>query len=226
MSDECHSPSAMAEEENAHDEAAVGLLAKKCHGVSPMGRIKKRSFTLVETLLAFSLIAIVVGTLTLHFVKTSRLKARIEQTAHEILKRKLVQERLTQIFGSIYLEGEEKPHFICKNNQLELIINNGFDHDEALRGAVAATLYLKNHCLMLKLKKDKAEREENLYSGVRALEWEFMNRQAEVLLKASWDKDEPLLPLAIRLNLKTHDEQTDQFAFFPNILPPVIHCDK
>ena len=79
---------------------------------------------------------------------------------------------------------------------------------------------------MLKLKKDKAEREENLYSGVRALEWEFMNRQAEVLLKASWDKDEPLLPLAIRLNLKTGADQTDQFAFFPNILPPVIHCDK
>ncbi|MCP5491531.1 MAG: hypothetical protein H7A40_00625 [Chlamydiales bacterium] len=28
LSDECHSPSAMSEEENAHDEATAGLLAK------------------------------------------------------------------------------------------------------------------------------------------------------------------------------------------------------
>lgn len=191
-----------------------------------MGRIKKRSFTLIETLLAFSLIAIVVGTLTMHFVKTSRLKARIEQTAREVLKRKLVQERLTQVFGSIYLDDNEKPHFICKNNHLELVINNGFDHDEELRGAVAAKLYLHNHSLVLEIQKDKIKREETLCSGIKSLEWEFMTRQADVLLKNSWDKDEPLLPLAVRLNLKTGGDQADQFAFFPNILPPVIHCDK
>lgn len=191
-----------------------------------MGRIKKHSFTLIETLLAFSLIAIVVGTLTMHFVKTSRLKARIEQTAKGVFKRKLIQERLTQVFGSIYLDGNEKPHFVCKNNQLELIINNGFDHDEDLRGTVAAKLFLKNQNLILEIQKDKIKREEILCSGITNLAWEFMTRQSDALLKNSWDKDEPLLPLAVRLNINEETEQADQFAFFPNILPPIIHCDK
>ena len=162
----------------------------------------------------------------MHFVKTSRLKARIEQTAKGVFKRKLIQERLTQVFGSIYLDGNEKPHFVCKNNQLELIINNGFDHDEDLRGTVAAKLFLKNQNLILEIQKDKIKREEILCSGITNLAWEFMTRQSDALLKNSWDKDEPLLPLAVRLNINEETEQADQFAFFPNILPPIIHCDK
>ncbi len=187
---------------------------------------KKRSFTLLETLLALSLIAIVVTMLTMHFVSASRLKARIESTAHQVLRKKLIQERLTQVFGSLPAQGDEKPLFQCKNKTLCMDTDQGFDHDPAFRGQVEMVISHDNHQLLLTTKKDKRERSEVLCSNVKEIKWDFLTRQGDQLLKDNWGDQEPLIPLSIRLSLTRDDGEEESYAFFPNVLPPIIHCDQ
>ena len=100
--------------------------------------MKKRSFTLLEVLVGISLTALIVGMLMTHFIQSSKLKRQIDQKTTAVLKRKLIQERLTHIFTQL------SGGFTCENQKLSFSFYPNLKEDNP----VTATLELDDDSLL------------------------------------------------------------------------------
>ena len=171
-----------------------------------MKTLRRLTFSLIEVLIATGIASILIGVIFFGFTNILRTKRKIESTTLIVLQRKLLQERLTQIFCSI---SKDNPRFTYKNEKIAFVFHHGVDHDPVFSGAVQAALYLEHGSLYLELaslKDEKAKRTERLMDHVANIKW--------TCIYPDRDNKEGV-PIAIRLDLTDDDEVTIPMAFFP-----------
>ena len=176
--------------------------------------VKKLSFTLIEVGLALFLGAVMIGLLFSTFTYTTKIKKQIEHASSTVLKRKYIQEKLTQVFSAPCCDLK------CAENIVTFAFDQGPDLEKAFSGKVKAKLFLENSALKLSIQSPddaKLSRSDTLFDGISSLEWTFLSQPEAAdfgkdVSKTTWD--DKSLPLAIRLTLNMEDGTSIPFAFF------------
>ena len=138
--------------------------------------MKKRSFTLLEVLVGISLTALIIGMLMTHFIQSSKLKRQIEQKTTAVLKRKLIQERLGQVFTQL------SGGFTCEKKTLSFSFYPNPKDDNP----VTATLELDEGALLLKYTVDEDKIEERIGDKIKTVHWEFLSSKIDSKLLTEW----------------------------------------
>lgn len=166
---------------------------------------RRYPFSLIEVLIATGVASILISIIIFGFTNILKTKRKIESTTQVVLQRKLLQERLTQIFSAIV---SENPQFTCENAKLCFCFNHGVDHDPDFSGIVNATIYHDKDSLKLdltSLKDNHLQRTEVLIDHVSNIRWTFIR------------PDKEKTPIAIRLDVSFDDDHHVPFAFFPTL---------
>ncbi|GAB5412379.1 MAG: hypothetical protein ChlgKO_14930 [Chlamydiales bacterium] len=152
--------------------------------------MKRHSFTLIEVIIAFALLALVSTTLFTSYKKQILLKAELVKAETAVLQRKFLQERLSQILTSA-----EKPTLDDDEN-LQFTFDNGIDPEKTFCHHVRAKLFCKNEKYLLELTSldGKTKREEELFPHAESVSYR-------------------LAPNIVHLRIKTGNEEIP-YAFF------------
>ncbi len=155
--------------------------------------MKRRAFTLIEVIIAFALLALVSTTLFTSYKRQVLLKVELAKAETAVLQRKLLQERLSQIFTSII---PTENLALDDDENLQFTFDNGIDPEKAFCHNVRAKLFCKNEKYLLELTSldGKARREEELFSHAESVSYR-------------------LAPHIVHLHIKNGDEETP-YAFF------------
>lgn len=136
--------------------------------------MKKRALTLLEVLIAMSLIGIILGFLFPHFRNLAISKARIEKLESEVFPIKHAHQRLNTVFNHIW---NHVTALYTEENRLDFYQLNGIDEEEDFCDLVSMSLEVKNKKLILTKKAlmyvDPPKREEILLEGVLDMKWRF-----------------------------------------------------
>ncbi|MDE3046473.1 MAG: type II secretion system protein [Verrucomicrobiota bacterium] len=169
---------------------------------------KKRTFILLELLIAISLSAILLMVLFRFLVSNTRVEQQIEKAQSQLLERQRLQERLEWVLTNVEPTTLENPSFYTEKEDRRIALNTvfhaGIDPDPLYSGPIHARFFLTekgDFCLtQWPLKKD-GDRKEVLLSDVRAMEWEFfaLNEQNKWVWLPEWPKKKGGKPVILRL---------------------------
>lgn len=184
-----------------------------------MRSTKRRSLTLLEVVIAFSLTAVLLSFLFFQYQKMSFANMETQKLQETFFPRHLLQARLAQVFASLVTEDKE-PAFYFNENKLHFHFDQGIDPDPALCDEVSASLYVnRDKQLVLDITSLDGERKrtETLYENISSHVWEFVDKKTGWALE--WPKEKKEAPPIVRLTLNTLT-----FAFFlPGANEPVTY---
>ncbi|MEX0961607.1 MAG: prepilin-type N-terminal cleavage/methylation domain-containing protein [Simkaniaceae bacterium] len=176
--------------------------------------MKRYALSLVEVLIAASIMAILAGALLTTLKRFALLNKKTNEAHILVLKRKQVQERLTPLFSQI-LSATQDPLY-TEDGKLFFYFSNGIDHDKDFSFDVKGELSLQDETLFLTLyslsDKEKVDRQP-LLENVQSLEFCFADFQSEA--KKERKQDEEMLPALISLSM-THHQKPLHYTFFLN----------
>lgn len=150
-----------------------------------------------------------------HFIQSSKLKRQIEQKTTAVLKRKLIQERLTHIFTQL------SGGFTCENQKLSFSFYPNLKEDNP----VTATLELDDDSLLLKYLIHEDKIEERIGDGIKTVQWEFLSSKIDSKLLKEWTSQDKEL-VSMRLTITDATDQVFEYAFFPNLSPPTLKASS
>lgn len=155
--------------------------------------MKRRAFTLIEVIIAFALLALVSTTLFTSYKRQILLKVELVKAENAVLQRKLLQERLSQIFTSVTAT---ENILLDEDKNLQFTFDNGIDPEKAFCHDVRAKLFCKNKKFFLEITSldGKAKREEELFPRAENVSYR-------------------LAPHIVHLQIKNEDEEIP-YAFF------------
>ena len=171
----------------------------------------KRSATLLEVVIGISLTALIVSMLMTHFIQSSKLKRKIEVQTQNILEKKLVQERLTQVFSSL------ASGIACDGKRLAFSFRETPEDEKA----VAAVMELREEQLVLSQEKDSKTISEIIAKNVYDIHFEFLSTLIDQPVLSKWSSNNREL-LAFRIKLDRRFDAQNEYVFFPNLAPPIL----
>jgi Tfp pilus assembly protein PilE len=189
----------------------------------------KKTFTLIECMIAFALMAILIAALFSFYRQNTLSKAMASKGKKIVLSRMHTQERLSQIFQMTSSEKETSfhtdPYKEAIGDALFFCFDNGIDPDPAFCHEISAILFLdqkQNLCLTTKSSKN-AERKEILLENISSLSFSFFDPASNTWEKI-WTKE---LPAFFILSLKDpHSENPLEYAFFLPTRHDIIYQKK
>ena len=186
--------------------------------------IDKRSFSLLELLISFSIIILIISSLLAYLRNSTIAQHRLQQVEREVFGRAYLLQRLRPLFS--HLDHEYREDFamytetIATNLCLSFYFQNKVDPVKPFSGTIKGSIYLQGKQIVLEmqslpLNKDSIKRVEILLKDVEDLEFTFFSFQEKEPKKrrsSSWPR-EGKLPDAFSLTL-THRKQRHTFPIF------------
>lgn len=201
--------------------------------------MKKRSFTLLETLFALSLITLILTSLFSFLHSHVTLAQKIDTVKKEILHRAHLEQRLSLAFSKMEecvgpLLEKEINAFYTEEEALYFAFNNGPDPEEVYTGIVLAKLFIEDHNLYFEMwpadeNTKTAHRKELLAKGATNLSFVFykrpsiLNKTEETFeTKTSWPIDLPDIPYLMRISISFQNEKQRSYSYsLPSKIPPI-----
>lgn len=208
----------------------------------------KRSFSLVEALVAIALFSLVVGTLFGLFRHNVRISEELNTIKQNSERLRRTHFRLQYLFSKLIFKSQDCHVFYSPSKKaksesdagqsLIFTFDNGTDRENGFSYDVLARLYLdeeKNLSLAIwpnpKLKQSQPEsiRKEVLLDGVESMSLEFWkgkllktNVPAEKLEKwlPTWDEEYKELPTLVRMTLKYETRRGKEEVLFSFLTKP------
>ncbi len=200
---------------------------------------RKKSFILLEALLAFSILSMILAVLFNSLRTSALLNEKCDRLRQIFFTRYHIQERLSQIFSNIepclapLLEKGESTFYTTENPSpsLYFTFNHGIDPEEAFTGYVQGHLFLDKATLILELTPTDPhysthKRREVLLTGAHSLSFLFYQRPSLVQrtkntsskeafeLLSKWPLDYPDIPYCMTLSLKLQDKSLINYSFY------------
>ncbi len=189
-------------------------------------RARRRSFTLLEVVIALSLTSIALFFLFGYYHQLTVVSLEAEKIQERFSARQRLQTRLMQVFSD-FPTGDKQEGFLYTdttseglNLSLIFAFNHGIDSDPLLCGQVKAMLFLardkKLKLRILPLEGKTEEREEILIEQIDSIAFSFFDLRIDDW-KSEWNKDAAAFPsmLKVILTEKTGDKKEDvSYAFF------------
>ena len=185
----------------------------------------KRSFTLIEVLISFSLAIIIIsiGTMLIHSFLTTKTHSthQFEESIQQYMRRSQVRNLLSSMIGM----KDRKPLITssgsaAKDKKLLFTRNNGIFIQQQLANEVVSLLFLDEEGLKIALRadpsrKDMEQKKEAVYliwPKVSDMSWQFLGKKNLSTQSLEWCKEweEDEIPLAIRLTLSFHESQKEE----------------
>jgi len=197
-------------------------------------QIKKRSFTLIETIIALFLLSIILTFTFGFFAKLTRVEKQIEVTKNKIYANNNLHIRLNNIFANIITENfyNNSPFYSSferndKNQTLNLIFDNGVDPNPYFSERVQAKIFINKDNIYLEItpRNDKINmnRKEILFTNVNTIKYKFLAAKdlemqkyqiekvnEDIYWYSAWPKNKKTLPLAMLIEINNNLK----FAFF------------
>ncbi len=210
---------------------------------------KKRSFILLEMLIALSLTAILLTFLFSFFVESARIEKKLDIARMEINHRSHLQTRLQAVFSALDYDPLGFALYtqkISREKGMSLIVvfDQGVDPEPAYSGTILGRLFIdadKNLCLAtwpLDLPKNGPWRQEILLPHIEDFEWEFLGKisatehaKKEKIRpitpthgwRTAWSKTHQEPPSIIRLTVwEEKQKEPLRFAFILPVLEPFV----
>ncbi len=142
----------------------------------------KRSFLLLEFMIALSLLGIIVAFLFSTYRDLSLTKTILQKERQEILSRQKLQLRLGQIFSQLNTLEIKQPH------SYTFTYDNGTDPDLQFCGLLTGHLQIdpKHRLVLVSTSNQGPTRQEILGEEIKSFELKFFNRQ-----KGEWENKYP-----------------------------------
>lgn len=200
---------------------------------------RKKSFILLEVLLAFSILSMILAFLFNSLRTSALLNEKCDRLRQIFFTRYHIQERLSQIFSNIepclapLLEKGESAFYTSDQPCLSLYFtfNHGIDPEEAFTGYVQGHLFLDKNALILELtptdpRYPTQKRREVLLTGAQSLSFLFYQRPALIQrtkntsskdafeLLSKWPLDYPDIPYCMTLSLELQDKSLINYSFY------------
>lgn len=209
-----------------------------------MIKLKKRSLTLLEVMIALSLTAILLSVIFTSYRQTTISQAKLEKAKIEVLTNKTIEQRLTYIFSHLTsekqhnnnkTEGESSPLYTLslptsKGVALILEYDNGIDPDPSFSHHIKSELYLshKEELCLTTYSHTGLARREVLKEDISELKFSFFDPSAHQTHTSYWDFNQEDLPPIITLNLGIKNKKEPlEFAFFiPDSKEEILYQKK
>ena len=211
-------------------------------------KLQKRTFLLLEILVALSLMATLLSVLFSFLVQSMKVESKMDKARVALLERQSLQIRIQDVLTSLTSGGRAAPLYTQKfpkdeYSSLVALFDNGIDPEPTFSGAVIGRIYVdENHDLCLAYWPSESEekehiwRKETLFSNVSDLQFSFLNpdekehfqhtARPKVLWDRSWAKAKKEPPSMVRIVLK-QNAATLEFAFrLPNSHPIPTYWNK
>ncbi len=215
--------------------------------------LRKRTFLLLEILVALSLMATLISVLFSFLVQSMKMESKMEKTRIALMERQNLQIRMQDLLTSLTSGGRSSPLYTQKfpkeeHTSLVALFDNGIDPEPDFSGAVVGRVYIdENHDLCLTYwpsenafseptEKSRSWRKEILFSNVSDLQLSFLSpdekehfqhtARPKVLWDRAWSKAKTEPPSMVRVVLKQNDSRLE-FAFrLPNSHPIPTYFDR
>jgi len=206
----------------------------------------KRTYFLLELLIALGLTAVLLSILFRFFAGSVRVDQKIGEARSILYQRQHFQTRISSVFNSIvprsastptsgpsfYTVHEKSPSFVA-------VFDNGIDPDPQFSGPILGKIFLDADNLMLVLwPLEKTEknvyRKEILISGVQNMRFQFLGKKSahqgdlsavsinsSLEWRTDWPKNRWDIPSIVRIVL-SQDNQEISFAFILPLIEPII----
>lgn len=194
--------------------------------------MKKRSFTLLEVVIALGLAAILFTALFGRMKHLFVTNQRLEKATTQVLAQKHVHERLSLLFHTLDLtnQGKKEPPLSSKDGtKLKIRFDNGVQRDRTLSGYIEGTIEIEKNDKQKNLVINILDTEGNthrepLFTNILDAKWTFYDRtQKKKGWVNSWNERVREFPPMIKLQItiknpskekKSQKTHTYTFPFF------------
>ena len=209
--------------------------------------IAKRSFMLLELIIALGLIAILLTVLFRFFAGSVRMDHKVDEARAALYEREHLQTRLSSMLTSIVprstLPSQSGSSFYTideKTPGLVAIFDNGIDPDPAFSGPILGKVFIdaKSNLTLALWPLEKGEkklyRQEVLLPHVQNMSFQFLAKKnlqqidskaipinASLEWRTNWPKHRWDIPSIIRVTLR-QNEQEISFAFSLPFIEPIV----
>lgn len=198
--------------------------------------IRKHSFTLLEAMLSFCILAMILSFLFATLRSSATLSSKMDLARQSVFSHLHLKQRLDYIFSHIescdYKAMQHNMELLYTEENspspsLHFIFDHGIDPEEVFTGAVQGTLRCENQVLYLDVSpidNPSYIRREILYHGVSSIHLDFYKHPSPITSKeresscsleklSSWSETGALLPSYIVLTLLCEDHTTLEYGF-------------
>lgn len=199
-----------------------------------LSSVKKVNFTLLEVLIALGLMLIILSTLMAAYLNIEKTTAWWQKEETALFEERFFIHRLLEVFSHLEEIDQTKTFFFTLQNSLIFSYDNGVSLDANLSGSVLGRLFLDpegnlnlltwpSRELWKEIKLPPFHREV-LMKNVQELQFSFfISTEEEKGWKNSFPKDLKDLPGAIKITIKTKEDQEKIFYFpVPQTLPIIL----
>lgn len=188
----------------------------------PSSRMRRRrSFLLIELLIALVLFAMMMGMLFNSLWCSIRLSHTLEKAKKEVLERGYLHARLTEVLSRLTPHTKKDSssfHTGKPPHQKELFFRfkNGIDPNPDLCNEVSGRLSMRHTTLYLTTTgKQKREKEEILMRDIRRISFDFYpeNQQKTEKICSLWEEERQDLPLFFVLHINRGEKEDLLFPF-------------
>ncbi len=148
--------------------------------------IQRRSFTLIEVMIAFCLISIVMYVLFGSFKSSVEMSAKVGKVKLEILERGITHQRLLKVFSLLDSTSiKQETSKSSKHSTISFIFNNGVEPSLIYSGDVRGELFVNSeNYLILRVwpsKSGEAVRDEKLDSDIEEIVWDLKTKDVLII---------------------------------------------
>lgn len=189
---------------------------------------RKNAFTLIEIVIAFTLLGALIYSLYLGFGSLSRAHIHFQQAQKESMDKAKLQLRLHQLLDALVEEVDSAfrfhtGYFPGSKHTALFFTFYPTDHDPKFAVPLNSVLFLdlKNRLQLLSKNSNGDERIEILAEKTEKVVLDFFDEE-EKIWKNEWSKENPIPPLIVRIQLTFISKTEANYVFFLNPNPPPI----
>jgi|GEM_PF-2155042 len=169
----------------------------------------KRSFTLLEVLVAFGLMALITGLIFGTVRRNSLLNRQTAQLHKMALERKNFQERLATFI-------RKSDEITTKDNRLNFSYFSELDPDPNFCAGITGEIFLEKGHLYLTLQSEidpEKVRKEVIFKDVQRVTYRFADLTEEEAISSEWPAEKESLPSLIFIDIFQKDQEALSFCF-------------
>lgn len=175
---------------------------------------KKYSITLIEVVIALSILSVLIFTLFSLYRNLSKGEEKLTRSMMKVYEKHQCYAVLQRIFSQLQLEEETfytEADPVKRENALVLKWNNAVQMNPELSGPIEGKIYSKEGTLYLQyLKKNKVLDEMPLFENVESMNFQFYNVELNEWMK-NWDKQAKSFPAIVKIDFKTKEKKSLPF---------------
>jgi hypothetical protein len=184
--------------------------------------LKRKSFTLIEVLISFALLALIVSEGMYLLSRQIKLQTKFKQTLNGFFTKNKITSDIKSLFLHIY--PDEKKCLMVNQEGVSFYIDAGIFEDPDISGLQFAKLILKNKVLIQKIEpKEKEPIYRPLVYDVLSVSYKFYS--SDMNWQDTWDSTKMGLPEMMHLSLSTSKYKIEKTFLLPfNLKPISLSC--